>query len=533
MASTYNKEEYAEEQKKKLAEAADIIQDAMEHYDTNPEDLADLMAFSAKFYRYSFRNQVLIRWQNPYASFVASYKSFEEMGCHVQRGQHGYKILVPVVTTYFFDAAADQWKQLKNATKKEKEQIRAGELSTKKYLNFKLGTVFDISQTTFPLEEYPKLLGMGYPSELHAALFQGIKEYSESIGIPVHVVPLESAVLHGYFTHNEHDISVNTLLDDTAKLYVMAHELGHALLHGDPKVREVKPSPLREIEADAMAIMLETKLGLDVDASQKDHLAGSYKQYCMYREQLPPEEAAELPEGVGAILEDVTKKYSEIIDDLSVYLDRAVERTREAEIEKPSPEILANTNDLESFPAPDEPYVVFTYSEHKDIPIAVPLSLYAADKMMQQLDKVTADERAAAAANDRYAPYYKTGFQIFLDAENLYEGRQDIGDGDGGLIAHIEKFWAAHFALEEPMETEERQAEISRLCQYLKREADLQHLLEAQKEQFRLLDKAERLGWQSLSEKESQSLFDLRREIHGLRATETPFHPKKAMELEK
>ena len=27
MASTYNKEEYAEEQKKKLAEAADIIQD--------------------------------------------------------------------------------------------------------------------------------------------------------------------------------------------------------------------------------------------------------------------------------------------------------------------------------------------------------------------------------------------------------------------------------------------------------------------------------------------------------------------------
>ena len=253
----------------------------------------------------------------------------------------------------------------------------------------------------------------------------------------------------------------------------------------------------------------------------------------MYREQLPPEEAAKLPEGVGAILEDVTKKYSEIIDELSIYLDRAVERTREAEVEKPSPEIPENTKDLEASPAPNEPYVVFTYSEHKDIPIAIPLSLYAADKMMQQLDQTTVDERAAAAANDRYAPYYKTGFQIFLDAENLYEGRQDIGDGDGGLIAHIEKFWAAHFALEEPMETEERQSEIYRLCQYLKREADLQHLLEAQKEQFRLLDKAERLGWQSLSEKESQSLFDLRREIHGLRATETPFHPRKSMDLEK
>ena len=99
MASTYNKEEYAEEQKKKLAEAADIIQDAMEHYDAHPEDLADLMAFSSKFYRYSFRNQFLIKAQNPYASFVASYKSFEDMGYHVQRGQHGYKILVPVVTS--------------------------------------------------------------------------------------------------------------------------------------------------------------------------------------------------------------------------------------------------------------------------------------------------------------------------------------------------------------------------------------------------------------------------------------------------
>jgi hypothetical protein len=533
MASTYNKEEYAEEQKKKLAEAADIIQDAMEHYDAHPEDLADLMAFSSKFYRYSFRNQFLIKAQNPYASFVASYKSFEDMGYHVQRGQHGYKILVPVVTTYFFDAAADQWKQLKNATKKEKEQIRAGELTTKKYLNFKLGTVFDISQTDCPLEEYPKLLGVGYPSELHSALFQGVKEYSESIGIPVQVMPLESVVLHGYYTPDKHDITVNTLLDDTAKLYVMAHELGHALLHSDPKVREVKPSPLLEIEADAMAIMLETKLGLDVDDSQKEHLAGSYKEYCAYREQLPPEEAAELPEGVGAILEDVTKKYSEIIDELSVYLDRAVERTREVEAEKPSLEIPENTNNLESSPTPNEPYVVFTYSEHKDIPVAVPLSLYAADKMMQQLDQAAAEERAAAAANDSYAPYYKTSFQIFLDAENLYEGRQDIGDGDGNLISHIEKFWASHFALEEPMETEERQAEISRLCQYLRREADLQHLAEAQKEQFRLLDKAEKSGWQSLSEKESQSLFDLRREIHGLRATETPFHPKKSMELEK
>ena len=238
MASTYNKEEYAEEQKKKLAEAADIIQDAMEHYDAHPEDLADLMAFSSKFYRYSFRNQFLIKAQNPYASFVASYKSFEDMGYHVQRGQHGYKILVPVVTTYFFDAAADQWKQLKNATKKEKEQIRAGELTTKKYLNFKLGTVFDISQTDCPLEEYPKLLGVGYPSELHSALFQGVKEYSESIGIPVQVMPLESVVLHGYYTPDKHDITVNTLLDDTAKLYVMAHELGHALLHSDPKVRD-------------------------------------------------------------------------------------------------------------------------------------------------------------------------------------------------------------------------------------------------------------------------------------------------------
>ena len=126
MASTYNKEEYAEEQKKKLAEAADIIQDAMEHYDAHPEDLADLMAFSSKFYRYSFRNQFLIKAQNPYASFVASYKSFEDMGYHVQRGQHGYKILVPVVTTYFFDAAADQWKQLKNATKKEKNRSELG-----------------------------------------------------------------------------------------------------------------------------------------------------------------------------------------------------------------------------------------------------------------------------------------------------------------------------------------------------------------------------------------------------------------------
>src|SRR6266849_1428851 len=59
------------------------------------ERLETYLAFTARFHRYSAHNQMLIYVQCPNASFVAGYKTWQEMGYQVARGQKGIRILAP------------------------------------------------------------------------------------------------------------------------------------------------------------------------------------------------------------------------------------------------------------------------------------------------------------------------------------------------------------------------------------------------------------------------------------------------------
>lgn len=80
-----------------------------------------------------------------------------------------------------------------------------------------------------------------------------------------------------------------------------------------------------------------------------------------------------------------------------------------------------------------EPTVTVLWSESSKLKDGQVMGLYQADKLFQELDKEAVPKEG----------YYKTKFRIdFLDGDQLesYEGRQDFGDGDGGLISHIEGF---------------------------------------------------------------------------------------------
>ena len=90
----------------------------------------------------------------------------------------------------------------------------------------------------------------------------------------------------------------------------------------------------------------------------------------------------------------------------------------------------------------DAPAVVIRWSEHPAFSAydddALKLSIAAADKIFQALDLKQHNTRDTDTG---HGWYYKTKFRIIgtdPDGEEIdYEGRFDIGDGEGGLINHI------------------------------------------------------------------------------------------------
>lgn len=111
--------------------------------------------------------------------------------------------------------------------------------------------------------------------------------------------------------------------------------------------------------------------------------------------------------------------------------ERAAERAA-YEAERAEGERIVNEA-AERFPLQDgAPYVVIDWSEHASLDEGLTLSVPAAELILSQLD-----ERNHRSG---YKGYDKTAFTVHytLDSEACtYEGRYDLGDDDGGLVAHI------------------------------------------------------------------------------------------------
>lgn len=96
----------------------------------------------------------------------------------------------------------------------------------------------------------------------------------------------------------------------------------------------------------------------------------------------------------------------------------------------------------------DAPAVVIEWSEHPAISDGLRLSVPAAEIILKALDD---KQHANREIDPDTAPtwYYKTKFIVeFIDPEDgeqgSYTGRYDLGDGDGGLLAHMRGYSDSH-----------------------------------------------------------------------------------------
>ena len=202
--------------------------------------LTDYLATIARFPQYSFGNVLLIAGQRPDASRVAGFHAWKKLGRIVRKGEKGIAIIAPIVSRK--DAGDDE------------SGVRG----------FRVVYVFDLSSTEGqPLPEMATI--SGEPGEATARL----RRLIVSKGIELcYVEELPGALGR---SHGGKIEILSTLLP-AQEFEVLAHELGHELLHRRDTGEVIPPRDIRELEAEAVAYTVATGIGLDAKASSVDYI---------------------------------------------------------------------------------------------------------------------------------------------------------------------------------------------------------------------------------------------------------------------
>jgi hypothetical protein len=206
------------------------------------EEMKRWFAFVSRFHKYSFCNRYLILTQCPDATYVAGYKAWQRMGRQVRRGEKGIAIFVP------------------RTWRREVEDARSGEIREERGLYFRIGHVFDVSQTEGdPLPEPPQWINRG---DQGAELAERLAHYARGMGIEV-----AEAELPGQSQGESHGGRVVLNQDATplGKAATLAHEVAHELMHG-PEHRVPGRRRLNELEAEACAYVVCQHFGYETQA---------------------------------------------------------------------------------------------------------------------------------------------------------------------------------------------------------------------------------------------------------------------------
>lgn len=312
------KEQYTAQKKEELSKINVEIHEITDNFQQNPETIAELLEFGTKFHKYSVRNQMLIMKQNRGATYLKSYADWKKDGYNVKRGEKGLKILAPVKVTYL-KQSENNFVKLSEAPKELQQLYKLGKIASIQKTYYTVGTVFDISQTTCPVEKYPEYYGMGYQNHDQNKMIDGIIAYSEKkLGIPVEVKDFSSISLRGCYYPDTKEIKLNALLKTTEKMSTLVHELGHAVMEHSSD-RELSTYQ-KEFEADCFSIMLNKHFGIELTERRRSHLSKSYN--AMKNDYIKSNTDFEFDKIVG----DVFKRYNNVVEDIDKYIDEQLNK---------------------------------------------------------------------------------------------------------------------------------------------------------------------------------------------------------------
>lgn len=196
---------------------------------------------AAKFHRYSLNNQMLIRMQQPQATLVASYRSWQrDHTRQVRAGEHAIWVLAP-------------------RTVRRRDTDELGDpVERTVVVGFTAVPVFDVSQTDGEdLPGTPALLVGEAPDGMQAALEQRLNER----GYTVAYQPVPGSA-NGYTDPAARRVVVDERLSPAQRCKTLAHEVAHVYLgHTVEDYRHSRPD--MEVAAESVSYVLARRYGLD------------------------------------------------------------------------------------------------------------------------------------------------------------------------------------------------------------------------------------------------------------------------------
>jgi antirestriction protein ArdC len=266
----------------RIATLTDGLHTILERAVESPSHWQVLLDASATLWRYSGGNVALLMMQmaqrgTEEPTLVAGFREWERHGRAVLKGEHALWVIAPRTTRIQEFTLPDGSRQ----------RIRVGEHPPtgavdggKKTVitGWRGQAVFDVSQTQGTPLLVPRDLAR--PGIVAPELFDSLSEVAHKHGFEVHVDAAQYGLTSGYTDFAKRRVQVGAWLSPEERTAVLAHELGHVLLHGpDDVVGRLYGSSadhrgLAEVEAESVAYTVLRAHGIDRGPQSASYLAG-------------------------------------------------------------------------------------------------------------------------------------------------------------------------------------------------------------------------------------------------------------------
>ncbi|PNH82967.1 MULTISPECIES: ArdC-like ssDNA-binding domain-containing protein [unclassified Arthrobacter] len=260
----------------------DGLHSILEQAVDSPSHWQVLLDASATLWRYSGGNVALLMMQmaqrgTDEPTLVAGYKEWERHGRTVLRGEHALWVIAP-------RTARVQQMLLPDGTRQRVplgDKLPSGAVDEgKKTLitGWRGQAVFDVSQTQGAPLLVPR--PANHSSVEAPQLWEALAGVARARGFSIHVTDAQYGLTSGFTDFAQRQVQVGGWLNAEERIAVLAHELGHVLLHGpNDNVGKLYGSSvdhrgLAEVEAESVAYTVLKAHGIDRGPQSASYLSG-------------------------------------------------------------------------------------------------------------------------------------------------------------------------------------------------------------------------------------------------------------------